>query len=134
MRDLPRRRGTALCVAGCDVDDGSAKEIGTRSLEPVLVRPRERMASRKPIPNAESLGTRHDGALHRPDVGDEGVGLEMRREGVELREIGGGWGGKGWQVRDARGGDGVPPGAGPGVRWGQGFGAGRLGRYPPPEI
>src|SRR5207245_4695852 len=80
---------------------GPPEEVGPRRLEPVLVRSRERMASGKPIANAESLRARDNGALHRSDVGDEGVRLEMRSERIELREIGGGGSGEKEEIGDA---------------------------------
>src|SRR2546421_4823040 len=103
MRDLPRRGCSALGLAGSDVDDGSAEQIGARGLESVLVCARERMTTCKPAPNAESLRARHNRALHRTDIGDERAGFQMGSQGVELRKISGGWGGKKEQDRPPRG-------------------------------
>src|SRR5437763_3328100 len=94
MRDLPRRGCSALGLAGSDVDDGAAEQIGARGLESVLVCARERMTTRKPAPYTESLRARHNRALHRADVGDECAWFQMGSQGVELREISGGWSGE----------------------------------------
>src|SRR5207237_7241678 len=90
MRDLPRRGCSALGLAGSDVDEGSAEQIGARGLESVLVCSREWMTTSKPTPNTESLRARHNRALHRADVGDECAGFQMGSQGVEMRELSGG--------------------------------------------
>src|SRR2546423_7876541 len=120
MRDLPRRGCSALGLAGSDVDDGSAEQVGARGFESVLVCARERMTTRKPAPNTESLRARHNRALHRADVGDECAWFQMGSQGVELRQISGGGGGR---KREAW----PPPGGSPPRwRWGPG------GRARPP--
>ena len=81
MRNLPRR---PFAPGGRrDVHHRAREQIRARGLKAAAVRAGERVAPGEARRQAQRFGPGDDAALDRPDVGDQGGGVEMGSEGSE---------------------------------------------------